>query len=163
MRPCATTPFPSRKRSGSAPRYVTGMLLAVSVTVKRTVSPSGWRATLPFSTIPPMRNVRSFGASWAATCDGVKKKTRFCWNAVRISPAATAIAASPPAISAMRLWRGFTWRSRGGAASPPAPRDGIERGAPAQPQHHDLQDDQGEGHGVRAPDVEAVASHHPEV
>jgi len=42
-----------------------------------TVTPSAWRLTLPGSTRPPMRKVRPCGASFAATCEGVKKNTRF--------------------------------------------------------------------------------------
>ena len=40
----------------------TGTVLAVSVTAKRTVTPSGWRLTLPSSTSPPRRKVRSWPA-----------------------------------------------------------------------------------------------------
>ena len=59
------------------PRYTTGILLAVSVTTKRTLTPSASRLTLPFSTSPPMRKLLLTGASFAATWLGVKKNTRF--------------------------------------------------------------------------------------
>src|SRR6266850_2428790 len=71
------------------------MVFAVSVTTKRTSTPS--RLMLPGTTMPPMRKVRPTGASFAATCDGVKKNTRFLLNAVRTS-----------AVQAMRLCLGFT-------------------------------------------------------
>ena len=91
------------------------MLCAVSVTTNSTVSPSPRRLTLPVCTMPPTRNARSFGASPAAICDGLKKNTRFDWNAFSTSAAATAIAATPAAMIASRLCRGFT-------RSPPARR-----------------------------------------
>src|SRR3954465_12118780 len=74
--------------------------------MKRTSTPS--RFTLPPCTIPPMRNVRPTGASLAATCDGVKKNTRFLLNAVRTSAGAMPSAATPAAIHAIRLCLGFT-------------------------------------------------------
>src|SRR5262245_49475461 len=81
------------------------MLFAVSVTTKRTSTPS--RLRLPFSTMPPMRKVRPCGALLAATSVGVKKNTRFSWNATSTSAVTTPSAASPPTMAAMRLWRGF--------------------------------------------------------
>jgi hypothetical protein len=45
--------------------------------VKRTVSPSLSRYNVPFSTKPPILKFRPTGASFATTCDGLKKKTRF--------------------------------------------------------------------------------------
>src|SRR3982751_3576053 len=83
------------------------MVFAVSVTRKRTVRPSLSRATLPSSTRPPMRKERSCGASWAATCVGVKKNTRFDWNAFSTSVAAMPRPASPAAIQRARLVLGF--------------------------------------------------------
>src|SRR5262245_17579440 len=62
---------------------------------------------LPTSTSPPMRKARSRGASFAATWLGVKKNTRFDWNALSTSEAATPRAASPPTIHSARLVLGF--------------------------------------------------------
>src|ERR1700704_1660318 len=116
------------------------MVFAVSVTVKRTVTPSASRLTLPGSTMPPMRKVRPCGASFAATSDGVKKNTRFLLNAVRVSAVATPSAATPSAMRAIRLCLGFT--------------------LPLQQQDH-FQREQREGHHVRAPHVESVVLHSP--
>src|SRR6266851_9580842 len=82
------------------------MLFAVSVTVNSTLTPSRFR--LPGTTMPPMRKLRPCGASWAATCEGVKKNTRFFWNAASTSAAAMPSAATPTAIAVMRLCLGFT-------------------------------------------------------
>src|SRR5258706_6345677 len=82
------------------------MDLAVAVTTKCTSTP--WRFRLPGTTMPPMRKVRPTGASLAATCDGVKKNTRFLLNAVRTSAVATPSATTPSAIHATRLCLGFT-------------------------------------------------------
>jgi len=38
--------------------------------------------TVPFSTSPPIRNVRLTGASFATTCVGLKKKTRLFLKAL---------------------------------------------------------------------------------
>jgi hypothetical protein len=46
---------------------------ALSVTAKRTVSPSCCRAMLSATTSPPRRNTASAGASLASTWDGLKK------------------------------------------------------------------------------------------
>ena len=48
----ATTPCPSRKRSGSSPLNTTGELESLSATTKST-SPSALRTTLPVFTRPP--------------------------------------------------------------------------------------------------------------
>src|ERR671935_2984270 len=82
------------------------MFFAVSVTTKCTFTPS--RLTLPGTTMPPMRKVRPTGASCAATCEGVKKNTRFLLNALSTSAVATPSATTPSAIHAMRLCLGFT-------------------------------------------------------
>src|SRR6058998_3545339 len=60
---------------------MTGTFFAVSVTTNCTVIPSARRFTLPGVTIPPTRNDRPCGTSFAATWLGVKKNTRFSWNA----------------------------------------------------------------------------------
>src|SRR3977135_1463887 len=86
------------------------MLFAVSVTTNCTVTPSGWRFTLPGVTIPPMRNERPWGTSFAATWLGVKKKTRFSWNAASTKAAVTPSATRPPAIIASRFCLGFIGR-----------------------------------------------------
>src|SRR5689334_19983805 len=83
------------------------MFFAVSVTTKLTSTPSRFR--LPGTTMPPMRNVRPTGASCAATCEGVKKNTRFLLKAVRTSAVATPMAKRPSAIQARRLCLGFTF------------------------------------------------------
>src|SRR3954452_2064473 len=68
--PVATTPCPSRNRSGNAPEYSTGMRLRPSVTTNRTSAP-GPRETLPFSTRPPTRKLTSGGTCFAAISDGL--------------------------------------------------------------------------------------------
>src|SRR3989442_4797556 len=138
--PCATTPLPSRKRSGSWPRNTTGIDFAVSVTTKRTSTPS--RFTLPGTTMPPMRKVRPTGASLAATCDGVKKNTRFLLNAVRTSAVATPSATTPSAIHAMRLCLGFTLSLY---------------------QQHHFDREQHERDSIAAPHVERITAHVKEV
>src|SRR5438552_18538659 len=112
------------------------MDFAVSVTTNRTSTPS--RFTLPGTTMPPMRNVRPTGASLAATCDGVKKNTRFLLNAVRTSAVAMPSAAMPSAIHAMRLCLGFTFAF-----------------------HHQINFgcEQQEGHAVGAPYIERIPTH----
>src|ERR687884_94988 len=112
------------------------MFFAVSVTTKRTATPS--RFTLPGTTMPPMRNVRPTGASCAATCEGVKKNTRFLLNAVRTSAVATPSATMPRPIQAKRLCLGFTL---------------------ALQQQKNLYGEQEERHAVRAPDIAAVTAH----
>src|SRR5512134_3718973 len=92
--------------------------------------------------MPPMRKVRPCGASLAATCEGVKKNTRFFWNADSTSAAAMPSAATPTAIAASRLCLGFT-------ASPP--------------QDIDLEGEAGDGRRVGPPHVEALAAHRPEL
>src|SRR5579872_3162213 len=58
--PSATTPWPSRNRSGSTPEYFTGTAFFPSVTVNWISRPRS-RLTLPFSTNPPIRKVRPAG------------------------------------------------------------------------------------------------------
>src|SRR5690242_12583127 len=112
------------------------MFFAVSVTTKRTSTPSRFR--LPGTTMPPMRKVRPTGASCAATCDGVKKNTRFLLNAVRTSAAATPSATTPRPIQANRLCLGFTLALK-------------EKG------HFDREQDN--RHAVRAPYIPTVSTH----
>src|SRR3990170_212848 len=109
------------------------MFFAVSVTTKRTSTPS--RFTLPGSTMPPMRKVRPCGASLAATCEGVKKNTRFCSNAVSTSAVAAPSATTPRAMAAARLCLGFT-----------------------NPLHQqgEFHEQQGEGHSIGTPQVPKV-------
>src|SRR5712664_2433676 len=96
------------------------MLIAVAVTTNCTVTPSAWRFTLPGVTIPPTRNERPCGTSFATTWLGVKKNTRFSRNAASTKAAATPRATRPPAIIASRFCRGFigrlVQRCRGGEA-----------------------------------------------
>src|SRR5438477_1132345 len=148
MRPCATTPLPSRKRSGSRPVYTTGIVRAVSVTRNRTVSASLSCVTLPASTSPPMRKARSRGASWEATCEGVKKNTRFDWNALSTSDAATPRAASPPTIHNARLVLGFKVLLL---------FDELHGVRAAHAQQGDLRDENDRRGSVRHPKVESVA------
>src|SRR5436190_22959708 len=54
-----------------------------------------------------MRKERSFGASFAATCVGVRKNTRFDWNAFNTRVAAMPRAPSPATIQIARLVLGF--------------------------------------------------------
>src|SRR6185437_9933470 len=112
------------------------MSFAVSVTTKRTSTPSRFR--LPGTTMPPMRNVWPSGASCAATCEGVKKNTRFLLNAESTSAVATPSAASPSAIHAIRLCLGFTLSLK---------------------QYDNLDGEKCESDAVGAPDVERVAAH----
>src|SRR3970282_29649 len=116
------------------------MVFAVSVTTKCTSTPS--RFTLPASTMPPMRKVRPCGASLAATCDGVKKNTRFFSNAASTSAAAMPSAATPSAIAARRLCLGFTYPF---------------------PQEKHFQCKQGGRHAVGAPHVQSVSAHAEEL
>src|SRR5687767_12998023 len=110
------------------------MVFAVSVTTKRTSTPS--RLTLPFSTMPPMRKVLPSGASCAATCEGVKKNTRFSWNAISTSAVAAPSAASPPTMARSRLCLGFTFQ-----------------------QNHDLDQQAHKGNAIGAPHVPRIAAH----
>src|SRR5687768_5752986 len=151
MRPCATTPLPSRKRSGRRPVYTTGTLFAVSVTVNRTVSASFSLTTLPASTSPPMRNARSRGASLAATCVGVRKNTRFDWNAFNTRAEATPSAACPATIHAARLVLGFKLALLIDAA--------LRARAP-QPQCRDLDGDRDCQRAVRHREVEGMVCRH---
>src|SRR5258708_379799 len=107
MRPWATTPLPSRNRSGRMPMYTTGMARAVSVTLKRTVSASLPRTTLPASTRPPTRNARSRGAFCSATSVGVRKNTMFERKAFNTRAVATPRPAMPATIHSARLVLGF--------------------------------------------------------
>src|SRR5437588_2834737 len=95
------------------------MLFAVSVTVNSTSTPS--RFKLPGTTMPPMRKLRPCGASLAATCEGVKKNTRFFWKAASTSAAATPSDTTPSPIAAMRLYRGFMIFGICECASPKVP------------------------------------------
>src|SRR3982750_998299 len=112
------------------------IVFAVSVTAKRTSTPSRFR--LPGTTMPPILNVRPSGASFAATCDGVKKNTRFLLNALRTSAVAMPSAATPSAIQTMRLCLGFTLTLQ---------------------QENDLEREKTEGNAIRSPDVEGVSTH----
>src|SRR4051812_3020857 len=95
-----------------------------------------------------MRKVRPSGASFAATCVGLKKNTRFFWNAVSTRAVAMPSATTPSAIAAMRLCLGFmpSFYLPGG---PGAPRT-------AEKKPH-LQRQDRERHGVGRPDEEAMA------
>src|SRR5215510_12107397 len=114
------------------------MVFAVSVTAKRTSTPS--RLTLPGSTMPPMRKVRPSGASFAATCVGLKKNTRFFWNAVSTSAATMPSATRPPPIAASFLCLGFTLSLQ---------------------QKNDLQHQAEHGHAIGSPDEVHVILAHP--
>src|SRR5437764_5855394 len=116
------------------------MVFAVSVTAKRTSTPSRFR--LPGTTMPPMRNVRPSGASFAATCEGVKKNTRFLLNALRTSAVAMPSAATPSAIQAMRLCLGFTLSLQ-------------------QENHFERQES--ERNSICSPDVKRVAAHRKKI
>src|SRR5262245_13841869 len=85
--------------------------------------------------MPPMRKVRPSGASFAATCVGVKKNTRFSLNAVSTSAAALPSATTPTRMRAMRLFLGVT--------------------RPLHEQNH-FEREAAESHQVRAPDVDVV-------
>src|SRR5918995_6850670 len=81
--------------------------------------------------MPPMRNKRPCGASFAATCDGVKKNTRLSWNAVSTSAVAAPSAARPPTIASRRLCLGFTFQEKDDFDRKTQERDAI--GAPHVP------------------------------
>src|SRR5690606_13550855 len=115
---------------------------ALSVTLKRTVSPSLSRTTLPASTRPPMRKLRSRGASLLATCVGVMKNTRFDWKALRTSVAASPRPASPAAIHNARLVLGFKI---------PFLLDAPQRAPAARVQQDDLERDGDRGRAVGHP------------
>src|SRR5437773_7708945 len=126
------------------------MVRAVSVTRKRTVRASFSRTTLPASTRPPMRKARSRGASLDATWLGVKKNTRFDWNAFSTSVAAMPSAASPETIHNALLVLGF---------NVPLLLDTAQRPRAARPQRHDL-DHERKGRGaIGHPDIESGVAH----
>src|SRR3954471_5616948 len=117
------------------------MVLAVSVTVNCTVTPSACRLTLPFSTMPPMRKLRPCGALLATTSLGVKKNTRFSWNALSTSAVTAPRATTPITMAAIRLCLGFT--------RPFHDKDNLEGEAC-------------ECHAVRTPYVPRIAAHRQE-
>src|ERR1700674_845234 len=131
------------------------MLLAVSVTLNSTVRPSGWRFNDPCSTSPPRRNSRPCGASWANTCDGLKKNTRLLRKAFSISAAAMPSMASPPIMSANRLRLGFIGSHSIDLPAGASPLDRFSAGC----QCGKLDDDEDQRHAVRTPYVESVATH----
>src|SRR5438552_699697 len=92
--------------------------------------------------MPPMRKVRPTGASFAATCEGVKKNTRFRLNAISTRVVATPSATTPSAIHAMRLCLGFTLSLQ---------------------QHNDLDRQQRKRHTVRCPYVKTIPPHGKEL
>src|SRR2546426_4950655 len=92
--------------------------------------------------MPPIRKVRPTGASLAATCDGVKKNTRFWLNAVKTRAVATPSATTPSAIHAIRLCLGFTLPLH---------------------QQNDFDRQQGECDAVGTPDVEPIPAHGKEL
>src|SRR5688572_23764161 len=92
--------------------------------------------------MPPMRKVRPCGALFAATSVGVKKNTRFSWNALRTSAVTAPSETTPMAMAASRLGLGFT--------------------RPAE-QENDLQQQSDGRHAVRPPHVPGVASHGEEL
>src|SRR5262249_16766257 len=97
---------------------------------------------LPFSTMPPMRKVRPCGAFCSTTSVGVKKKTRFCRNALSTSAATMPSATTPPTMAAMRLYLGFT--------------------ASLHPEDH-FKGQASEGHHVSPPHAPRIAAHREEV
>src|SRR5260221_4616738 len=137
-----------RKSGGRSRENRSGPACTVSVTLKRTVSASLSRTTLPASTRPPMRKARSRGASWAATWLGVKKKTRLELNAFSTRAAAAPSADSPATIQTARLVLGFKFtflldEAHGARAACREPRE--------------LGGQRERCHCVRHPDVEIVA------
>src|SRR6185437_15060024 len=102
-------------------------------------------------TRPPMRNGRDAGASFAATCDGVKKNTRFDWNAFSTSATATPRTTTPAPIHRKRRCR---WASRLRAHA-----QRVERALAPRTHRDDLDDDREGGHAVRHPDVPRVTAH----
>src|SRR5512146_406249 len=97
-----------------------------------------------------MRKERPCGASFEATCVGVKKNTRFDWNAFSTSALATPSAARPPTIHSARLVLGFKVSLL---------FDAPERSRAAHAQREDLDHDRERGHSVGHPDVELVRPH----
>src|SRR5712691_467371 len=124
-----------------------------------TVTPSAWRFTLPCVTIPPIRNERPCGTSFAATWLGVKKNTRFSWNAASTKAAVTPSATRPPAIIASRFCLASSVAWCCGAAEAEA----CESAALAQHEQHDFRKHEAERHEVGAPNIERVAAHCKEI
>src|SRR5271170_3364761 len=99
--PSATTPCPSRNRSGSAPWYATGIWLLPSVTLKL-IFRSSPRTKLPAFTNPPSRMRVPDAICFSATSLGELKNTIESRNALSMSATAMASTPSPPPIRTRR-------------------------------------------------------------
>src|SRR5688572_32074646 len=152
MRPVATTPWPSRKRSGGMPAKTTGRVAVPSVTAKRTSPPS--RATEPAETRPPRRNRSPARGGSLTTCDGLRKNSM----PSRIAVPTRAVAATSSAAPRMTSWmRRRFFRPVAMVPSRSAafrPTDLVERrvelgpeynGGPGQVEEHQRDDHPGEG------------------
>ena len=115
------------------------------------------RIRLPASTRPPMRNGRPCGASFATTCDGVKKNTRFDWNAFSTSATATPSTTTPAPIQAKRRWRAFIARASVARARPARARAATSPRAQRVTQFEPTMSRA--PYAIGAPDVEAIAAH----
>src|SRR6185295_3919365 len=105
MRPCATTPCPSRNRSGRMPEYFTSTVCLKSVTRNWMSSVPGVFCRLPFATMPPIRKRLSAGASPAAICVGSKNSMMLPLKAFVPSQAARPTPMTIPATISMRFCR----------------------------------------------------------
>src|SRR6478609_5793091 len=99
--PSATTPCPSRNRSGKMPLKATGSLAPPSATSKVTARLSP-RWSEPGCTRPPRRNRLPGATCFSATMVGVEKNTMESRNALSTSAAARASTASEPPMMVIR-------------------------------------------------------------
>src|SRR5678815_5161569 len=88
--------------------------------------------------MPPMRKVRPSGASFAGTCVGLKKNTRFFSNAVSTSETTMPSAATPTPIAASFICLDITL---------------------ANQQKKYFEKKEKKSHDVRAPEIERVVAH----
>src|SRR6266481_3697632 len=99
--PSATTPCPSRNRSGKMPLYETGNVALPSATLNVTARLSP-RTSDPGCTRPPSRNRLPAAMCFSATIAGVEKNTIESRIAFSTSAAATVSTASEPPIMVKR-------------------------------------------------------------
>ncbi len=137
------------------------MLFAVSVTTKRTVSPSFSRLRLFSSTRPPTRNARPFGASFIATCVGREEEHEIRLEGVehqRRGDAEHADAGTDPeeaAVAGLHRAPPVAADRLSGAVEPRL----LARAAGAGLDRDDLGGNDQRRDAVRAPDVPRVTTH----
>src|ERR1700682_6151566 len=130
------------------------MLETVSVTEKRTVSPSFF--LLPFSTSPPRRSVCPTGAVFLAISEGLTKKTKLLLNALATRNVAMPNAQSATAMNAILLCLVFICVTFAPMVQISEPRHQSLL-SPKQQNHFAAHGDK--GHRIRTPDVERVPAH----